>query len=389
MRSPKRFTLTAREVHNWALTSLRESLQLKDHGPKCTAKVVLSVLLFAASKVSSIAAACKLLSGAPTDQAVREALHEQLPDLEVLERRLNLSLCAHLPRRLTRQARDIAIDLLLIPYHGKPQADDDELYHSVARAGTTKFHAYASLYVTRRGFRTTLALTRVRGREKLARVVQRLVRRARQKGLQIRRLLLDRGFYAHDVIASLKRARVAFVMPVKVAGRKPRPGQPPKGLRAFFHMPNGWHSHVLVNAQGRSQRIEVCVASKRYQHRKSGRRRLKRLVYAAWGCHLSPASLRKLYRKRFGIESSYRQAHQARVRTCSRSPKLRLLLVVVALVLRNLWVWLHTELLAARGGERPRLRLGLLRFREMLHWIQDLVARAFQGNKIYRIELLN
>jgi hypothetical protein len=43
------------------------------------------------------------------------------------------------------------------------------------------------------------------------------------------------------------------------------------------------------------------------------------------------------YRSRFGIESSYRQMNQARLRTCSRSPELRLLAVAIAFVLRNLW----------------------------------------------------
>ncbi|MGK7873639.1 MAG: hypothetical protein AB4426_10115 [Xenococcaceae cyanobacterium] len=43
------------------------------------------------------------------------------------------------------------------------------------------------------------------------------------------------------------------------------------------------------------------------------------------------------YRLRFGIESSYRPINQARLRTSSRSPKLRLLAVAIAFLLRNLW----------------------------------------------------
>ena len=47
------------------------------------------------------------------------------------------------------------------------------------------------------------------------------------------------------------------------------------------------------------------------------------------------------YRLRFGIETSYRQMHEGRIRTTTRRPAVRLLYVGIALVLRNLWVWLH------------------------------------------------
>jgi len=47
---------------------------------------------------------------------------------------------------------------------------------------------------------------------------------------------------------------------------------------------------------------------------------------------------------------------------------LRLLFVGVALVLRNVWVWLHATILKKSGGEHPELRLHLLRSRRLLDW---------------------
>jgi IS4 transposase len=44
----------------------------------------------------------------------------------------------------------------------------------------------------------------------------------------------------------------------------------------------------------------------------------------------------ELYRRRFRIETSYRQLHQVRARTSSRNPALRLLLVGLALLIVNL-----------------------------------------------------
>jgi putative transposase len=80
--------------------------------------------------------------------------------------------------------------------------------------------------------------------------------------------------------------------------------------------------------------------------------------------------MKETYRSRFGIETSYRQLNQARIRTCTRNPLLRLLYVAVALILRNVWVWLHWELLAERRRGRRRIDLGALSFRQMLLWLQ-------------------
>ena len=95
----------------------------------------------------------------------------------------------------------------------------------------------------------------------------------------------------------------------------------------------------------------------------------------------TPTEIRKRYRQRFGIESSYRQMRQARIYTCTRDPHLRLLFVAVALMLRNLWVWIHATMLAEGRGERLTLRLPLLRFKRMLEWIaQTVVALLHDGS---------
>jgi IS4 transposase len=84
----------------------------------------------------------------------------------------------------------------------------------------------------------------------------------------------------------------------------------------------------------------------------------------------SPTWIKETYRSRFGIETSYRQLNQARIRTCTRNPLLRLLYVAVALILRNVWVWLHWELLAERRRGQRRVDLRQLSFRQMLLWLE-------------------
>jgi IS4 transposase len=85
--------------------------------------------------------------------------------------------------------------------------------------------------------------------------------------------------------------------------------------------------------------------------------------------------VKETYRSRFAIETSYRQMHQARIRTCTRDPLLRLLYVGVALVLRNVWVWLHWEVLAQRRRGPRRIDLGRMSFRRLLLWLQHDVEQ--------------
>jgi hypothetical protein len=75
-------------------------------------------------------------------------------------------------------------------------------------------------------------------------------------------------------------------------------------------------------------------------------------VYAFWGLvPWSTECVRQTYRQRFGIEASCRQLHHGWARTCSRNPAVRLFLVG-ALLLPNVWVWLHYAVLSTplRGG---------------------------------------
>ena len=63
--------------------------------------------------------------------------------------------------------------------------------------------------------------------------------------------------------------------------------------------------------------------------------------------------MKRTYRKRFGIETSYRQMNQCRIRTTTTKFNVRFFYVAIGLLLRNLWVWPHhVVLLTPRRGCR-------------------------------------
>ena len=385
MRSRQQYIITKNEVHGYANYWLEKSLRLEYKGTKCTAGTLLQVLLIAASRTVSVFAACRDLADAPCDQTIRYAL----PGITELERRLNRSLATELPKALFRISRQVAIDLTLIPYHGQPYQDEKEIYRSQPKSGTSHFHAYATAAVVHKGHRYTLALTRVEYGEKMKAVVQRLMAIVRRRQVKVRFLLLDKGFFSVEVISYLKRAKVGFIIPAMVRGRKPKGDKKATGLRAIRNKKNGYYRHTLTGTVGdkqRSTRVTICVASKYYTHNTSSKRRCKKLLYVIWKVRLTPREIRETYRTRFGIETSYRQMNEARIKTCTRDPQLRLLFVGIALVLRNVWVWLHFKLARGKWDNEPQLFLDLLRLREMLLWITQLVGGLLGADRCNGIE---
>src|SRR5262245_20889466 len=313
---PPHHILDRNKAHRLAAEHLQAHLKFKDYKRKTSAHVLWSLLLAAAARITSLSDTCQRLRDAPSDETARKALLATLPDYAELQRRLNAALAGHLPKALRRRLQRLAIDLTLIPYHGQPFRDLEEIYRSQAKSGTSHFHAYATAYVVRHGQRYTVALTGVHKGEPLKDVIQRLLRQAARVGLRHRQLLLDRGFYSVAVIRYLQAARCPFLMPVVCDGRSPKQPGGPSGSYVFrtWKM-SGWSTYTLTDAKKRTATVSICVKCHNYrgQWKRHGR---QTLIYAYWGYQPpSPDSVFTTYRLRFGIESSYRQLHEARIRT--------------------------------------------------------------------------
>ncbi len=392
MRSRMNDTITSGQVYSWTLEFLLRARLVKDHGWRCTAPVVLSIVLRAAARGISVFAACRDLVGGPCAQAVMDALSDGLPKtLPVLERRLNEALTDPLPRRMRRRSWEVAIDWHLQPYYGEPERSRNELYYGEPKQGTTRFHAYATACIVEYGRRYTVALTWVQRHESMVTVLRRLLATTRERGLRIKRVLVDRAFFNVPVIEFLQAENLPFVMPVAIRGRAPKKGSKLTGLRRIRRQPAGWYPHTMKSGK-RQVSVSICVnyrwyrpcKDRRRRHRKERRQRRQKLLFAVWRVYASPTAIREHYRLRFGIETSFRQMRQARIYTCTRRPRLRLFFLALALILRNLWVWLHQTRLADGTGDDLTLHLGRLRFKRMLDWIvREIMVIFHDGSMPY------
>ena len=374
-------TLTAAEVQHFAGQLLTPLLGVWPTVRTCTLDVVLAILAYAASRVTSITDACARLRDAPDSDSVLAHLAKQLVDRDTLDRRLRHLLGVSLPRCLRRGQWIIAGDTTLIPYHGEHYLKPDEICRGQPKSGTTHFHCYATAVVIHKGLRFTLAILPVNAGTPMSDVVKELRRRIIAAGVKPKLFLLDRGFSNAGVVRYLQSARQPLIMPQAVHGKKPKSG-PLTGLRQVrANHPTGWTKHSWTPKGECRVSVDLCVLRRRRRDRHGNRA----FLYACWGVSRTPANVYQVYRLRFVVETSYRQMHQVRIRTCTPNPALRLLFVAVALLLRNLWAWLHWVVLAAprRGGRRvrlERLRLramvnSLLRLAEqMLGWSDHVLA---------------
>ena len=80
---------------------------------------MLHILTYASVEQISLEEACHQLEDVPCPNTVRSQLNENvLKEIETLEENINAAIVSQWPRRMTKKAHKVAMDLVLIPYHG-------------------------------------------------------------------------------------------------------------------------------------------------------------------------------------------------------------------------------------------------------------------------------
>jgi putative transposase len=340
-------------------------------------ELLVQLLVRAAAEMRSLSAIVLEAVAVPSLETVRLALALYLPKepLELLPATTR-ALHTRLPKSLRKRPRTMAIDFHLRPYYGDKRTPGT--YRGQPKASTKTFFAYATLMVIRCGQTFTVGLTPIVNGEEQTTIIERLLQQARQAGLRVRRLLLDRGFYAATTIAWLQEQSLPFIMPMIRRGRSGKKKSQCTGTAQFFvSRRRGWTKYTWTARPRRggckqaalTVTIDVCMVPRSQQVGGRRRRRKGPLVYACHGIPGSTAEVYAWYRKRFRIETSYRQLGQGLAMTCSKDPVYRLLLAAIALVLRNLWVWLHWMFLAEPTSKGRELHLERLRLRTLTRWL--------------------
>jgi putative transposase len=98
--------------------------------------------------------------------------------------------------------------------------------------------------------------------------------------------------------------------------------------------------------------VNIVVKYSKGKYKENG---IKHFAYPIYNINIPIKNTFKEYRKRFGIESSYRLMNQARTHTSTKKPELRLLYVGLGLLLVNIWIYIQwTHLSTPRQSGRKK-----------------------------------
>ena len=304
------------------------------------------VLSYAASEKISVQEAAKQLKelgyDVPSGDDVLYHLHKQKHKQEDLEKGFRGIIAGTLreakKRRLLWKLLDVAIDFNGVPWYGKLLSF---IVKGEKKEGTNRFICFATLSIVVSGERfiiDAVPFTLLAGKKK---AVQELLESTNRYGIRIRRVMLDRGFYDVSVV-NLLNNRVGYLIPaVRTKGIK-------RAIRELEEKGECITGYTMKSATGKTATCTLFIIWDEEKER--------------WLPFITNLSVDKrnretladAYRKRWGIETSYRMKNQFKAKTCSRCYAVRYVLYMLSLCMYNLWVLLniiHAEYLGVTPAE--------------------------------------
>lgn len=362
--------LTDSETLSATLSCLSEYIKIPTQG-NYDEDCLLKILVKAASRGDTLENTINSLKDVPSSNTVRYHLNK-LDNFEDLEKSLNSALNSKLLPKIKKLRLSLAVDFNLIPYYGEPSAEElPYIYRSEAKLGTCSFYAYATLCILDRDKRFTIAIRAVRKQETIVSILTHLLAELDNYDLQIKKLYLDRGFFTIPVIRWLQALDIPFIMPAIRRGKK-------GGINQFLKGKNSYKTtYTMTSKHGDSVTFELAIVCK-YRKGKRKRNGVEYLVYVIYKIHSSLNHIHSSYRKRFGIESSYRVKNICRIRTTSKNPVNRLLFVGISFILVNIWInilWLKIS--KPRRGRRL-IYHSFFPLKQMLSFLDRAIEQHFQ-----------
>jgi hypothetical protein len=367
--------LTDEDTRQEAIARLTTYFPLRVSGYECTAETVFDVLVKAAVTGQTIETACNDLDEMVDGETIRGYLNEQvrLDDLHTLEQQVNQALVAGLPRRIRKSKLEIAIDLHDEPFYGHTPELLALTCGGPAHKGTTRFFRVATAYLIFKDMRLTLALLFVRSEDELAELVAALGRRLRILRLKVKRLYLDKGFCTLPVLRHLNKSGWPAILACPIRGKK-------GGTRGLCQGNQSYRTqHTFKSNQYGALTVPLAIVRTYTSHQRSKRkkRRATWLVYVVLNGQFNPKTIRHLYRKRFGIEASYRCMRQVRAWTTSRNGALRFLLISLGFILINLWVELRWRFCQIKQQGRRQIDTKRLELQRLLSFLNHAIKKIY------------
>ena len=354
------YELKAEEIRTYTRQVMKQHLQIEANGYSCKTDMILDLLMKASAECSSLEAACADLEEVADSNTVREYVNKNLPadQLSEQEEDANQALAECIPEKMERKDIEIAVDFHDEPFYGKLETTRAVTCSGQAKKGTTHFVRIATAYVIWRQVRLTLAVHYVLPKEKALDVLKILLKRLKSLGFEAKVLYLDKGFAATPIITYLTAQQQPAIIANPIRGKA-------GGTRALCQ---GRSSYTTDYTFTDGTQATIAMKASLVPD-KTGKRRRKWLAFIVILLDWPVEKIYREYRRRFGIECSYRLLRRVRATTTSRNPALRFFLLSIGLIMTNAWVFLRWEfarLIAAGPRRVDEARFRLHRFRKLL-----------------------
>jgi hypothetical protein len=350
---------------------LQQALPCKRYGRHVTVKRLLDLLLLVATLRSSLSAIVRRFRFGFSHETARQAVAANLPDWQRLQPQLLDALYAFACRPLRRRRWDIAIDQHYCPFYG--DRNTPGILGGQKKHGSKHHYAYATAVVIHRRHRYTVGLMALDRVYKPHEIVTILLGQVQSRGVHVRGVALDSGFDSGETLLLLQERGLSYVVPLR------RKGRGHNRRNACFALPVG----TITEVEWKTEKTRRPVRTQAVVLRRGSERSVKVYAFGGWGPQAALGRARqakRVYRRRFGIETSYRQMNESKGRTTKKDLAYRLLLIGLGLLLRQVWVWLTWQL-AGAWRYRPTQWLGQLALVRLLDWLGDEVRKRYKEER--------
>lgn len=373
--SQKKDVLLAKELYSESKKPLKKFITFESQG-KCQPSDIIEYLIGMAAERQSIHSLQRIVKKRPCETSIYH--HLKKIRMEWLIDCNHLILMDSIKNIIPKKDVLLAVDLTDDPFYPK---DKDKVNEYVVggerKKSTNLFYRYATLYVMKRHRKFTLAVLPVPKTMGKREILEYFFELIKELEIDSNLLLLDRGFYSIKLIRYLRdEIDIRFIMPVK---------QTPKLKKAMQVRRSSLIDYTISNA---NDSIDVEIAVKvNYIMGRRKKHGTERHGFIFNGVDWKPHKIASVYRKRFGIEASYRMRNIVRPRTSTNDPKKRYLFTIVSLLLKNIWVKLKCLFFSKkqRGPRTPdedNFRFDLFRILLFNHYLN-------RAGRIMAIDLPN
>jgi hypothetical protein len=202
-------------------------------------------------------------------------------------------------------------------YYGKPVPG---MVGTQPKRGTCYAFSFLTASILTPGRRLVLCIVPLSSREGLSGLVLALIARIQRHVKGIRYVAFDNGFQSSELIEELQRRGVSFILPLRDTGKLERRRRWMRYAKRFSYRTEGVEVDVVEAQDAKGLRY-----------------------FLATNIVASPNRILHLYKRRWGIETSYRKIREFLPKTTSRSWIVRIFNFIFACLLYNAWVVLNAK----------------------------------------------